>query len=100
MSLKTFVDAGDSSSPHFLCDACGSYIQNLADANSAFDEDGNGGHFHKGCDHPGGNRFWHPLEVDLVYLLVDVGFLAPDGKPTEVMHSAIEKAKLFASLVA
>ena len=35
-----------------------------------------------------------PLEIDLVYLLVDVGFLTPNGKPTEAM-SAIEKAKLL-----
>jgi hypothetical protein len=95
MSLKTFVDAGDTSSPHFVCDACGLYIQDLANANSTFDDDGNGGHFHKGCDHyPDQIRFWHPLEIDLVYLLVDVGFLTPNGKPTEAM-SAIEKAKLL-----
>jgi hypothetical protein len=100
MSLKTFVDAGDTSSPHFVCDACGLYIQDLANANSTFDDDGNGGHFHKDCDHLGGNRFWHPLGVDLIYLLVDVGFLAPDGKPTKAMQSAIEHTKLFSSLVA
>ena len=101
MSLKTFVDDGGLSSPHFVCDSCGSYIQDLAKANATFDQDGNSGHFHKNCDHPKtAGSFWHPLEVDLVYLLIDVGFLAPDGKPTKVMQSAIEHTRLLSQLVA